>query len=690
MNSASAASRTDAPNISASTGKAQVLPDSSARRGHGGYRADIEGLRGVAVILVVLFHAGVWGMRGGFTGVDVFFVLSGYLITDLLVREIERSGTISFVQFYARRTRRLLPAAVLVLGVTVAVGALVFSPVEQGRYMKSALATSMYVSNVQFLRKASQYFAADLSGDPFLHTWSLAVEEQFYLVWPALILLGFGAARSRRRLIHLIGIVSLATLAGCVWLTWFRKPWAFFASPTRAWEFGLGGLASMLPVAWLQAREPACRWLGWVGLVVILGAAMMLSGDWFFPGAWALLPVLGTLLVLLAGVGAPGLGVGGLLGSSLLQWIGRHSYSWYLWHWPVLVGAGVLWPGLGVGGKLGAAMVALGAAALSYAVVENRIRFHPYLVARPRLSLGLAGLLSVTGLSLALGARHYAHHLRAAPTQKAYVAAEWDLSDLYKAKCIARLDAAAPKVCVFGDSSSPVTVVLMGDSHAAHWFAAMQRIAGEEGWKLVSMVKAGCPTPRVPIFDPRIGRESETCASWRQASLRRIEALHPTAVVLANSLGPVKRPGAGGFSRLSYSQWEEGNRKTLSTLDSAGVRTILLRDSPRPGFDVPVCLSRAAYRDLPLDGCHLIREFAVDSGSFAAEQRAARGLSHVSLVDFTDLICDATDCPVLRDGMVVYSDDNHLTATYARSIAPAMTSRLASLMGIDRAAVGSR
>ena len=259
MNSAAAKSRIGVAQTTDADGKAQGQQDSSARRGHGGYRADIEGLRGVAVVLVVLFHAGVWGMRGGFTGVDVFFVLSGYLITDLLVREVERTGTISFVQFYARRTRRLLPAAVLVLGFTLLAGFFVFSPVEQGRYIKSALATSMYLSNVQFLLNASQYFAADMTADPFLHTWSLAVEEQFYLVWPALILVGFGAALSRRRLTRLIATVCLLTLAGCIWLTWLRKPWAFFGSPPRAWEFGLGALASMIPLSGFEReRESLC------------------------------------------------------------------------------------------------------------------------------------------------------------------------------------------------------------------------------------------------------------------------------------------------------------------------------------------------------------------------------------------------------------------------------------------------
>ncbi|MGH7499059.1 MAG: acyltransferase family protein [Gemmatimonadales bacterium] len=676
------------PGLSHAVGKG-TLQGRQSRPGKGGYRPDIEGLRGVAVLLVVLFHAGVRGMGGGFIGVDVFFVLSGYLITDLLVKEVERTGSISFLNFYARRTRRLLPAAVLVLGVTVLAGAIVFSPVEQLHYIQSALATSLYASNLQFLRRASQYFAPDMAADPFTHTWSLAVEEQFYLVWPLLTLLGFGALRSRGRVMRVIGVVCLVAFVGCLWLTWIRKPWAFFASPARAWEFGLGGLASMIPVAMLRARPDGCRRLGWVGLVAIVASAAVISGDWLFPGAWALWPVLGTIAVLVAGVGATGAGVGRPLGTLPMQWLGKLSYSWYLWHWPVLVASAALWPDLSVRGRLVAALVALAAAALSYVLVENRIRFHPALVPHPRRSLALAGALSVAALGIALGARSYARYASSLPSQKVFAAAEWDRSGIYGTGCLTRFESDKPKVCVFGDLASPITLVVMGDSHAAHWFAALHRIADERRWKLISMIKAGCATPHVPVFDERVGHAEDSCDGWRRASLQRIIDIKPTAVVLANSVGGIIRPGAPGRHHgISFGQWEKGNRETMHTLDSAGVRTILFRDSPRPGFDVPVCLSRAAYRNESFEQCAQSRQIAVDRRVFAAEQRAAEGLTNVSLVDFSDLICEPAECPPIRDSLVVYSDDNHLTASYARSLAPEMIARLEPLMGIGKGVSG--
>ena len=204
------------------------------------------------MVLVVLFHVGVPGFSGGFVGVDVFFVLSGYLITGILVREIEETGSLRLGRFYARRVRRLLPAAALVVLVTLALAAVLLSPLVLERFSPSAVATSLYAANAWFAISAGDYFAPDVASDPFLHTWSLSVEEQFYLVWPFLLLLGFRRFRSRDSLLLFLAAVAAASFAGSLWLTAHRPVLAFYASPTRAWQFALGGIAALLPVAWLE------------------------------------------------------------------------------------------------------------------------------------------------------------------------------------------------------------------------------------------------------------------------------------------------------------------------------------------------------------------------------------------------------------------------------------------------------
>ncbi|MBA3495912.1 MAG: acyltransferase, partial [Gemmatimonadales bacterium] len=500
------------------------------RSGETSFRTDIEGLRGIAVLLVVLYHAGVPGMSGGFTGVDVFFVLSGYLITELLVKEVERTGRVNFLNFYARRARRLLPAAVLVLAVTLLASALVFAPVARLRFVKSAIATALYVSNFQFLRETADYFGDNISSDPFLHTWSLAVEEQFYLVWPVLVALGLGARASRGRVARVVGVVALASFVACVWYTWHSKPTAFFASPPRAWEFGLGGLAALLPAAALRTRPAVARALGWVGLALILIAGCSLTGNMLFPGPLAIVPVLGTVAALMAGAGAGGEGVGRVLAVAPLQSLGRLSYSWYLWHWPVLVLAAEAIPGLSLAGRLLCAAGALGLAAATYVTVEHPIRTHAHLLPRPWLSLKLAGGLSVVALALALGSRGYARAAAAAPRHQAITAAATDRSALYRTECLWVQPNEAPRECVFGDSLSTTVVVLLGDSHAAHWFPAVQRMAEERRWRLVAILKPGCPPADVPVYDLLAGRQTENCRDWRRYAIARVATIRPTAV----------------------------------------------------------------------------------------------------------------------------------------------------------------
>jgi peptidoglycan/LPS O-acetylase OafA/YrhL len=637
-------------------------------------------MRGIAVLLVVLYHVGIPGVRGGFIGVDVFFVLSGFLITDLLVKEAARTGRISFVQFYARRTRRLLPAAILVLTVTLVASLLVLSPLEQSRYAASAIATSIYASNLHFMRQATDYFAPNLSSDPFLHTWSLAIEEQFYLVWPMLIALGFSGRRPVARLVKLIIAVCLVSLAACVWLTIVKKPWAFFGSPLRAWEFGIGGLACLVPAAALRHRPGLCRALGWGGLVTVLIGAAALTGHMLFPGPWAALPAIGTVGMLLAGTGTPGIGVGVPLGSAPLQHLGRLSYSWYLWHWPVLVLALAVAPDLSVPAKALWATGALAAAAVAFALVENPIRFHPALLPRPGLSLALAAVLSLAGLVFGLGSQEYSGRLLSQQPQRSFARAVRDGPALTRRGCFMSEARKGLRQCVFGDSSSATTLVLFGDSHAAMWFPALEQIANERHWRLISMVRASCPVATVPVYDPRGGEEQQECAVWRRLALRRIMELRPTLVVMANSVGYIKRPGESeGLSQLSYGQWAKGMRTTFVSLDSAGVRGLLFRDTPRAKTDVPLCLSRAAYFGWEQRDCATDRDHALYPEIYDLEQRAAGGLSHISTVDLSDLVCGSAVCETVQRGMVVYRDRSHLTATFARSLAPALLQRIEPL-----------
>jgi peptidoglycan/LPS O-acetylase OafA/YrhL len=643
----------------------------SPTEGHGrmAFRPDIEGLRGIAVLLVVAYHAGIPGVSGGFVGVDVFFVLSGYLITALLVAEIGRTGKVDLARFYARRARRLLPASLLALAVTIAAGALVYSPMEALHLGRSAIATAVYASNVYF-QESIGYFAPAAGRNPLLHTWSLAVEEQFYLVWPMLILLA--GRRSRARLAYALAGLCVVSLLGCVWLTSRHPPIAFYGTPLRAWEFGVGGLACLLPAAAVGRRQAGA--LAWAGAAAVLAAAVLFSHRTPFPGIAAALPVLGTAALLVAAASAPRGMVARGLGTPGPQLLGRLSYSWYLWHWPALVITAALVPGLSLGGRVGVALLSLAVAWAAYTWVERPIRESRFLAGRPRLTLQGAAVLTLAGLTLA-GA-WYASILRQrrSPEQARFVAASLDRSRAYADGCMnGGLHDARVRECTFGDTTSAVTVVLFGDSHAAQWLPAVERAALERGWKVVTMLKGLCPASRVTVFNPHLRRASPECAQWRASALLRIAELRPAAVVQASWDGYVRHPLIDdSFARLTTDQWGEGTRSTLRALTAGGTPVLLVRDAPSPGVDVPVCLSRGST-------CTANREQGLHEGVFQAERAAARGLP-VAILDLTDRFCDATLCRAEADGVIRYFDANHITASYAAALSPAFAAALDPLV----------
>ncbi|MEP6565126.1 MAG: acyltransferase, partial [Mesorhizobium sp.] len=286
------------------------------------FRPDIEGLRALAVSGVIAFHFGISSLPGGFVGVDIFFVISGYLITTHLVQEISETGQLNLWRFYARRTRRLLPAALFVILATLAVGYFILSPAEQALYSKGAMFASAYMINLWLIRWSLDYFAADAANNPFIHFWSLSVEEQFYLAWPTLLLLAAWLRPGKRTAILAIGLIGIVSFVFCVWLTAVSQPWAFYFSPLRAWEFAAGGLATMAPAAFWRNRPMLATAQACIGLALIAGAYLMVTEASPFPGVIALVPVAGTVLLLLSGSGERNV-ASAMLGLPPMQWIGK-------------------------------------------------------------------------------------------------------------------------------------------------------------------------------------------------------------------------------------------------------------------------------------------------------------------------------------------------------------------------------
>jgi peptidoglycan/LPS O-acetylase OafA/YrhL len=637
------------------------------------YRPDVQGLRALAVLLVVVFHACARWIPGGFVGVDVFFVISGYLITRLLVREVETKGRLDFRAFYARRAARLLPASLLVLLSVMSLSLLLLSPGEQKDTAKAGLATAAYLSNFHFIREAQDYFAASSADNPLLHTWSLAVEEQFYLVWPLLIVVSlrlFGA----RRLPVILAIAGVASFVLCLLLMRQHPTWAFFASPPRAWEFALGGIAGFASVpksAWVQ------RSISWLGLAGIAGSAILLTEAAPFPGVLALPATLGTAAILLTS----GRGLGALFRAPGVQWLGNVSYSWYLWHWPVFVFARL--GGLPQTAPVlaGLILVSLALASVTYWVIENPARHLAWVRSRPGRTVLLGLGVSVMAAGCTVGTYAASEASANSPAQRRITQAVQARAVSSKDECNPAPDDATVKVCEFGDPKGTKTVVLFGDSHANMWATEIDVAARRHGWKLVTFLKPSCPTPTISAtYYVKLKRPLRECVSWRAEAIRRIIALRPDVVIIANAEFYL-RPTQVGAVPVPLAEWRAGLQETVQRFDSAGLRTILVRDVPAPGYDVPTCLSRAVTRGLGEASCPVDPARAINTDAVLAEMDVVKGAKRAARLDLTDQFCSHGRCDVVRHGVVMYRDDNHMSVTYADAIEPVIEARLKALVG---------
>ena len=658
------------------------------------FRPDLEGLRGLAILLVVLFHAGAPAFAGGFVGVDLFFVLSGYFITGLLARELAETGTVDVGAFYGRRALRLLPLLLVVLVATLALALWLYAPIDRADVAATSRAAALSSGNIRFAQRGADYFRA--TDNPLLHTWSLAVEEQFYLVWP-LVFLGLGAwglsavttasdadRPTRRRLMVVVALIGVASFLVSLRLTMVAQSWAFFGMPTRMWEFVLGALLVSLPAR----RDLDDRYDVWWAilqlgaLVAVALAVARYDSVTPYPGIAALLPALAGAALIVGGHFAPTSAASTALGTPWLRWFGRLSYAWYLWHWP-LIGVGqVLDPRIGWVGKLAWCLAALPLAWLSQRLIEAPARAEDGPLARmPRHWLLPAALgASLLVALLAQGALEHARRQVGTSVHRVFAAAR---GDRMNHDCWAQTVDHAVSGCEFGDRTSSTVFVLLGDSHAEHWLGALDRAGKERGWKIVAMVKGGCPVADMPeLLDGPARRLWYECARFREAKLREIGRMRPAAVILSSWDHYLESGGGQSRWQVPVSLWERGLRRTYARLARAEIPMVAIRGTPRTWFDVPACLSRRAAALPFADSCAYPRDGSLLREGRLAQDRAARGLP-VRFVDMNDAICDSPRCQPTRGRTVVFTDDNHLTATFSKSVGLVLGERIASALSPD-------
>ncbi|TDO09238.1 peptidoglycan/LPS O-acetylase OafA/YrhL [Mycobacterium sp. BK086] len=698
------------------------------------FRADIEGLRAVAVVAVVLFHAAVPGIDGGFVGVDVFFVISGFLITGLLWREVSSTGSVRLHNFYGARARRLLPASATVGVVTMVASAILLPPLQARPAISDGIASALYVSNYQFVLRGVDYFANHVTASPFLHYWSLGVEEQFYLVW-APMLLGTvwlirltrrarrrpaaDAITSKRPFVVLLTLVTVVSFAMSFLASYIVPAAAFYSLPTRAWQLAIGGLVALTAVGWQRISPRAAAVLGWAGLGMIVLACVWLTPTTVYPGAAALLPTLGAAMVIAAGCATPDQGGGRLLGWAPMRAIGRISYSWYLWHWPVLVLAPfLLGHSLGLAERIIAALASAGLAWLTLRYLENPLRFAPKIRASGWRSLGLGAIATIVAVCVGMtllrvmpspvghGAPVAPLNFTAAPVAagapadaydaavrqtfaqvQAAVAAAADVTSVPANLTPPLMEAFAEKKalsfngclrepfergqpeCAMGNVSSRTTVTLVGDSHAAMWTPALQQVAGQRQWRLEMLAKGACPLLDLPITNPlsRLAELFEHCAEWRNEIVARLEAERPQLIVLSLWRGYGTGESLSGY-RAYDAAWIDSFTRLVQRLRATGAQVLVLGPIPDPHFQVPICLS--GYLD-DVPACTPSRSAAVNESGIAAEAAATKagGGQYAST---TDLFCTADRCPVIVGNTLVYVDENHMTLEYARLLAPAV------------------
>jgi peptidoglycan/LPS O-acetylase OafA/YrhL len=664
------------------------------------HRDDLQGLRGLAILLVVLGHAGVPFLQGGFVGVDVFFVLSGFLITGLLLSQVATHGRVSLSEFYVRRARRILPAAALTLVVTDVVAFRLLNFVRAKAVVTDSLWASIFGANFHFASERSDYFARTRPPSPLQNYWTLSVEEQFYLVWPVVLALLVAGAifLGRRRTapppvtrsvvsysIVAIAAAGLASLAWSIYSTQTSPVVAYFSTFSRVWELALG--AGLALAATRVTRVPQCLRAAssWAGLGCIVAAAILFSGRTPFPGYAALLPAIGAALVIAAG--------SRFLSIAPLRYLGDRSYALYLWHWPVLVIA-LDYSGhqLSTGAKLLLVGVAFLLSIVSYGLFENPIRRMKWRGARG-LVLWPAAAVAVLAVSVPILSTIQQKALRieeasaavrpgtlvdpalrapqapaTLPPVRAAVRAARRGAPLpspltppvgqlehdrynFPPGCAADPGQTSSQICRLGASGPAKTLVVMGDSHARMWMPPILRMAQQDGWVVVPFVKPRC-VPRTWF------QAANECSVWYRWATSHAAALHPYVTLIVGSWAGTAAPGAAVKPVAALGL----------TMRRSSATVIVVGDAPTQTRDPVDCLLSSGATMKTCTVTATGAQLRADD-SIAAGARKNR----VGFMRTRGWFCarggGAILCPLVINQTIVWADRGHISQTYALELA---------------------
>ncbi len=668
--------------------------ESGTSPGDRAFRPDVEGLRAVAVLLVVFFHSGVSALSGGYVGVDVFFVISGFVITGVLLRERATSGRTSVLAFYGRRCRRIIPAATLVIIVTVFLSYIFLGSVGGDRTATDGRWAAIFLANFHFLSIGTSYLGSQQPPSPLQNYWSLAVEEQFYVVYPTLFLMlaGIRVGLSLRvRLAIGLVIIFCGSLAFSIIDTSSHPTGAYFSPFTRAWELALGALVAVGTPLLLKVPSRVAAATTWLGLGAILAAALSFTAKTAYPGSLVTIPVVGAALVIAGGVRAPRFGAEALLHLWPFRTLGKLSYSLYLWHWPILIVAaehgGSVSPTFP--GSLGWVVVALAASVATYVLIENPIRHSKFLfrVRWSSVSLGAAliavtlGLVTLqsdlafgsgmnidngnapTASSATVGGRTASlkdvlqlvgasDHITAVPENLVPPVSEavlQPLSNLGDPPLSCYSDASRDLVrgCTFGDRSGSLTMVLYGDSHAGMWFPDLDEIATRAHWRLVVLLGHSCALSWFPEPSPGPLGDGAYCNRLHRFAVQEIKRINPDLLIVAQAIEPPVSP----------EQWRRALTQQLRAMSTPKMVELVIGQEPYMAG--PVCLAQHVN---DVQACS-VPPIDAHTPYIDAERQAAADVG-ARYIDVTSWFC-AQRCSAVIGKYDVYFNYEHVAIGYA-------------------------